>query len=102
MKKHLQILLCCLGLILVTSACSKEDMPVADFTYVVSGKTVQFTNTSTNAKDYYWQFGDGGVSDSASPSYTYAKAGTYTVVLRALNLDASLQGSFKSAVVIIP
>jgi serine protease len=102
MKTHLRKLACFVAFILLATACSKDEMPVADFTSVVTGKTVQFTNTSTNGKSYYWTFGDGGVSESHSPSYTYAKAGTYNVVLRVVNLDASLEGSFKTAAVIIP
>ncbi len=109
MKKHLQTLICCLGLMLITSACTKEDLPVADFTFTVSGKTVQFTDASTNAKTYYWDFANGTsikledrVSDKQSPSYTYAASGTYSVVLKVLNLDVTTQASYKTATVIVP
>ena len=102
MKRQLQTLVCCVGLILITSSCTKKDLAVAGFTYVVSGKTVQFTDASTSAKTYLWDFGDKAVSDSPSPSHTYTASGTYTVVLRVLNLDADLNASFKSEVVIVP
>ena len=34
---------------------------------------------------YAWSFGDGGTSSQASPYYTFAAAGTYTVQLNASN-----------------
>lgn len=43
--------------------------------------TVNFTNTSTNAANYVWTFGDGGTSTALNPSYTYNALGTYTVKL---------------------
>ena len=60
--------------------------PVADFTFETSNLEATFTNTSNNAISYEWNFGDGtGTSNEASPSYTYAQEGTYTVQLTANN-----------------
>jgi len=42
---------------------------------------VTFTNTSTNAVSYLWNFGDGSTSATASPSHNYTVAGNYTVTL---------------------
>ncbi|HWX66570.1 MAG TPA: PKD domain-containing protein, partial [Rhodanobacter sp.] len=57
--------------------------PVANFTDTVSGLTVNFTDSSTDTggsiSSYAWTFGDGSTSTSASPSHTYAAAGTYSV-----------------------
>ena len=50
---------------------------------------VNFTNTSTGATSYSWNFGDGGSSTSQNPSHTYTAAGTYTVVLTASNACGS-------------
>lgn len=57
--------------------------PTANFTFVerCKGLSTNFTNTSTGANDVYWQFGDGGSSNSLNPSYTYANAGQYNVTL---------------------
>ena len=46
---------------------------------------VSFTNSSTGATSYSWNFGDGGSSTATSPSHTYTAAGTYTVTLTATN-----------------
>ncbi|MBI4602953.1 MAG: PKD domain-containing protein, partial [Planctomycetes bacterium] len=44
---------------------------------------VRFTNQSTGATSYSWDFGDGGTSTATSPSHTYAAGGEYTVTLTA-------------------
>ncbi|MDX8549241.1 PKD domain-containing protein, partial [Methanospirillum purgamenti] len=61
---------------------------VADFsanpTTGTSPLTVQFTDMSTGGPTMWaWEFGDGGTSMVASPSYTYQNPGTYTVKLTA-------------------
>ncbi len=54
----------------------------SQFTSSVSGATAVFTNTSTNAVSYSWNFGDASPgSTSANPSHTYSSNGTYTVTL---------------------
>ncbi len=66
-----------------------NDVPTADFSgSPTSGEvplTVNFTNLSTGAASYSWQFGDEGTSTAANPSHTYTEAGTYTVALTATN-----------------
>ncbi|MBK9014121.1 MAG: PKD domain-containing protein [Saprospiraceae bacterium] len=57
--------------------------PVADFTFTVTGATVNFQNTSAGANTYLWDFGDGIISTAASLLHTYAAAGNYTVCLTA-------------------
>jgi hypothetical protein len=47
------------------------------------GYEFTFTNTSTGASSYLWEFGDGNVSEEVSPVHTYAAAGDYTVCLTA-------------------
>lgn len=61
--------------------------PVADFTFTggdcISPCEVVFTNKSTNAESYKWDFGDGGTSTEASPRHQYTKGGTFQVILTA-------------------
>lgn len=44
-----------------------------------------FMNSSQNADNYEWNFGDGSTSDMATPTHEYAMNGTYTVTLIASN-----------------
>jgi subtilisin family serine protease len=60
--------------------------PVANFTYSCTGLTCTFTNTSTNATSYSWNFGDATPAvTTTNATHTYAAAGTFTVVLTAAN-----------------
>lgn len=56
----------------------------ASYTYSVEDMAVTFTNNSTGAESYSWDFGDGNTSTDESPVHTFAGAGTYTVVLTAM------------------
>lgn len=57
----------------------------ANFTFTQNLLTATFTNTSTNASTYLWDFGDGMTSTETNPVHTYASPGTYTVTLSATN-----------------
>lgn len=59
--------------------------PAAGFSWSASGKDVQFTNLSTGAVYYSWEFGDGKNSEETDPFHNYAAPGTYTVKLTAVN-----------------
>ncbi len=47
--------------------------------------TVTFANSSTNATNYLWHFGDGVTSTLFSPTHSYSSAGIYAVSLTATN-----------------
>lgn len=65
-------------------------VPVASFTYTMSGKTVTFTDTSTGSPTKWsWSFGDRRTSRVQNPVHTYSKAGTYTVSLGVTNSAGS-------------
>ena len=57
----------------------------SDYTFMVTGGDVTFTNTSTNADTYNWEFGNGDISMDENPVYTYTSSGSYEVVLSALS-----------------
>jgi len=44
-----------------------------------------FSNTSTNAATYEWDFGDGNGTTATNPPHTYASEGSYTVRLIAIH-----------------
>ena len=48
-------------------------------------KTIQFTDTSTNANTYFWDFGDGNTSTERNPIHTYQEDGEYVVVHTVFN-----------------
>ena len=60
--------------------------PVADFTATQSQSDIytwSFTNNSTGAISYNWDFGDGNGSSEANTSHTYTGAGQFAVTLTA-------------------
>jgi PKD repeat protein len=59
--------------------------PAAGFSSNLTGMDVSFTNTSTNAQSWLWDFGDGDTSTLQNPTHTYGTAGWYTVTLIASN-----------------
>jgi hypothetical protein len=63
--------------------------PVADFSRVANGNTVNFSNLSfsnTNSiLTYEWDFGDGNFSVDENPQHNYASSGQYDVRLIASN-----------------
>ena len=63
--------------------------PAASFSTEVDGNTVSFTNSSTGADSYLWDFGDGNSSTEESPVHTYASDGAYAVQLTATNANGS-------------
>jgi len=64
-------------------------LPTAAFTAAPSSGTapltVVFTNASTGASAYGWDFGDGTTSTATSPSHTFTTTGSRVVTLTATN-----------------
>lgn len=79
------------------NGCTKTDSlmvlvgpkPTASFTaappIICNHNSVTFTNNSSNATSYMWDFGDGGATGAANPTHIYTTSGTYTVILHAYN-----------------
>ncbi|MCC4765588.1 PGF-pre-PGF domain-containing protein [Methanosarcina sp. DH1] len=67
----------------------EEILPVADFDAdTTSGSaplSVQFTDLSQNANEWYWNFGDGTNSTEQNPMHTYSSPGNYDVNLTVVN-----------------
>jgi len=58
-----------------------NSQPAASFGYSASNLTIFFSDSSTNAISWLWDFGDGNTSTSQNPIYTYFTEGTYNVCL---------------------
>ncbi len=80
-----------------TNACKKEAIgttPTIDFSIQVSGDTVRFTNLTSDAKSYKWDFGDGDSSTEENPMHIYPGKGKYVPTLYAVAQNgAQAQGS---------
>lgn len=90
MKRNIIYLLGIGMLTLVTSSCKKESTESglkAVFSYVADGYKVNFTNFSSNATEYLWDFGDasGVTSASKTPVHIFTKKGDFLVSLTAKN-----------------
>ena len=71
----------------------------ADFTFEVNGTKVTFTNASTGATAYLWNFGDENTSTEENPEHTYDAAGTYTVKLTVQDAAGTAQSAEKEVTV---
>lgn len=80
--KHPWIGIIAVALCMMTSC----DKTMVDFSYTPTepraGEPIRFTNSSTDGEEWSWTFGDGSVSESKSPTHTYKRPGTYTVLLQ--------------------
>lgn len=77
----------CLFLLFATSL--KAQIPSASFSAAVREGcvplSVNFSNNSTGAASFYWDFGNGNFSTVRDPQNVYINAGTYTVTLVAIS-----------------
>ena len=60
-----------------------------DTLYICQGQTVYFNNTSQNATNYNWAFGDGTQSNDSNPAHTFNTPGTHEVQLVAYTSNAN-------------
>jgi acetyl esterase/lipase len=59
----------------------KVHKPTAAYSFLVNNETVNFTDQSTGAVSWHWNFGDGSTSVLQNPVHTYTSYGTYNVNL---------------------
>jgi PKD repeat protein len=88
-----------------TQVVKADALPVPLFTKTVATGclplNVVFSNTSTNAAFYIWNFGDGNTSSLLAPSHIYTQAGTYTITLIAQS-SGGCTDSIKSQITVYP
>ncbi len=81
--KRTFLVLCTFSCMLLITSCQKE--PVALFTMdkeiFKMDEVITFTNQSTSAKEYLWDFGDSKTSTDENPKHTYTSAGEFTISL---------------------
>jgi PKD repeat protein len=87
MKRNIY-LIAVLVLSLAGTSCKKDNAGSglkSVFSYVADGYKVNFTNFSTNAKEYSWEFGDGSGETSTlkGPQHIFKRKGDFLVTLTA-------------------
>lgn len=105
--KKLCFLACTVALASFLAACGDDEpsgpTPVVEFTqdrnFSEPGGAVTFTNTSTDAVEYFWEFGDGGISTDENPTHTYLETGNYTITLQARG-SGGIESSTTSTIVV--
>ncbi len=70
----------------VTAGTINGDFAADQVNYCSAPVTINFTNLTTDATSFLWDFGDGNTSTNENPSNTYTNTGTYTVTLIASSL----------------
>ena len=69
--------------------------PLADFSFVVNGNTVSFSNDAAGGTAFLWLFGDGTSSTEENPVHTYPGPGIYNVSLSVSNADCGSAISYQ-------
>lgn len=77
------------------------DFYASNVNFCAAPATVGFTNTTSGALTYAWDFGDGSVSTSTNTSHTYMTPGSYTVKLKSFGCLNTTDSLVKTAVVVI-
>ncbi len=90
MKRNIIYLFGLLVITLAAASCKKENKGSglkAVFSYVSDGFKVNFTNFSSGATSYSWDFGDGSgdTSNKKTPQHIFTKKGDFLVSLTAKN-----------------
>lgn len=103
MKNNKWILLSVALSMLINVSCKKDETSTATkavFSYIADGYKVNFTNFSTNATEYVWDFGDQTAGSTLSnPMHVFMKKGQFLVSLTAKMLTET--STFIDTVLII-
>jgi PKD repeat protein len=62
------------------------DFSAANLSSCLDNNSFQFTNSSTGASTYLWDFGDGTTTTQSNPQHSYNQSGQFTVTLIATNV----------------
>jgi PKD repeat protein len=88
MKNRIPLAYILITILIIVSNCKKDPpQPTANFSFTGDNTPapceINFTNSSTNANSYFWEFGDGFSSSEENPKHTYNTEGTFSVKLTA-------------------
>jgi PKD repeat protein len=87
MKNTVQFSLLAAVILFLTTGC--QEKPEAHFssniTDPVVGEIIAFTNLTSDAHSYLWDFGDGTTSEEYQPTHAFNGVGSYTVKLTAFS-----------------
>jgi PKD repeat protein len=61
---------------------------------------IEFVNQSVNADDFWWDFGDGSVSQDANPIKSYSQSGEYEVKLVSSSQEQGCSDEYTSVITI--
>ena len=96
----------CDGTVVNETPPPSNDPPSADFGYGCAGLGCDFTDGSTDSDGtvvaWEWSFGDGEISDLASPSHVYAGPGAYTVSLGVTDDGGTTTSTSRQVTVSLP
>lgn len=92
MRKHYYLLI-----LIVFSSCKKDELKTnsnACFDFspnsnIKVGDTLIFSNCSENATKYFWDFGDGNISNEKLPIHSYDNYGNFDILLSVSNENNS-------------
>ncbi len=76
---------CSAPLLITTVTVGQNPSATVTYTAGACAALVQFTDSSTNAVAWDWDFGDGGTSAVQHPSHGYSAIGSYLVILTLTN-----------------
>ncbi|HNG84750.1 MAG TPA: PKD domain-containing protein [Bacteroidia bacterium] len=76
------------------------DALIADYNFSILSNTVSFFNSSQNATNYNWSFGDGNSSGQMNPAHTYSSPGTFQVTLIASDSVCSFSDTITKAITV--
>ncbi len=103
MKKNTLMIISAIFVISTFTSCQKE--PVAKFsankTNAKTGEEIAFTNESTDAGSYSWDFGDNNTSTEENPTHTYETAGSYIVELTVYSDNEKESDSYTQSISVI-
>lgn len=111
MKKHYPFIFCVISILFLAISCSDDDNLLETPVHTDFGvdkataevfEPIQFTNSSENASDFYWDFGDGTRSQEENPRKFYRDPGIFEVTLTSKGENEDNSESKSLTVKILP